>query len=593
MLKMHFIFCILIYQMSVLGRLKVLDNKYVDDVLDLSQLTVNSFIALEKEREMDYRQTVQVWMKTCSQHVTFKSDDVSFRYKECSDPTGKHFKVIPALNEADLHEIASYRRGNEMKMMKPFAPHLIVLEDVAFYGHGDIMSLDGTSHHLGVCRLFGAATGSDTIDIKRKDMIFFDKPVVNLVTLWTENYFYALCAYLPRMLSLLPLLENYPSISVLKNTPPQTSKTETFLSPILDYYRIMPNKWYYDYDGSPKMITFTNFEYGKVHFAKYLISPISSCKFIPRQFVKMIRAAVHDMYQINVTRDLTTIVVSDRPELDALHAKLEQLYGDKTQVVKYNLLTSLSSPSISLRHTVSVFSSCRIFISLNGAGLANIMFMSKGASVIVVKTEELPTWHYAYLSSTVGVNFYWLPKSKKRQDTLSTVEGIMSGTTAVLLLNSSSSLRVTSAPSTVATITSTSKMSSAGAPLTMAHTRAPLTLAPTRAQSAAASTRSPSTVVSTRASSTMASTRAPSTMAPTRAPSTAVPTAEPSIFPPTFVPSTTPPSVAPSTTSPTYSPSTPPPSSTPIYATTKKTSFFAGALSNYLMSYRGSKNNKT
>ena len=228
-----------------------------------------------------------------------------------------------------------------------------------------------------MCRLLGAATGSDTIDIKRKDMIFFDKPVVNLVTLWTENYFYALCAYLPRMLSLLPLLENYPSISVLKNTPLQSSKTETFLSPILDYYRIMPNKWYYDYDGSPKMITFTNFEYGKVHFAKCLIYPSL--------------AAVHDMCQINATRDLTTIVVSDRPELDALHAKLEQLYGDKTQVVKYNLLTSLSSPRISLRHTVSVFSSCRIFISLNGAGLANIMFMSKGASVIVVKTEELPT----------------------------------------------------------------------------------------------------------------------------------------------------------------------------------------------------------
>ena len=68
------------------------------------------------------------------------------------------------------------------------------------------------------------------------------------------------------------------------------------------------------------MITFINFEYGKVHFAKCLISPISSCKFIPRQFVKMIRAAGHDMYRINATRDLTTIVVSDRPELDALHA---------------------------------------------------------------------------------------------------------------------------------------------------------------------------------------------------------------------------------------------------------------------------------
>ena len=52
--------------------------------------------------------------------------------------------------------------------------------------------------------------------------MFFDKPLVNLVTLWTESYLYAMCAYLPRMLSLLPLFENYPSIAVLKNTPLQT-----------------------------------------------------------------------------------------------------------------------------------------------------------------------------------------------------------------------------------------------------------------------------------------------------------------------------------------------------------------------------------
>lgn len=69
------------------------------------------------------------------------------------------------------------------------------------------------------------------------------------------------------------------------------------------------------------------------------------------------------------------------------------------------------------------------------------MFMSKGASVIVVKTEELPMWHLAYLSSTVGVNYYWLPKSKKRLNTLSMVERIMSGASTVSALNSSSSLR--------------------------------------------------------------------------------------------------------------------------------------------------------
>ena len=71
-------------------------------MLDLIQLAANSTIALEKEWEMDYKQTVQGWMKTCSQHMTFKSDDVSFRYKECSDPSRKDFKVIPALDETDL-----------------------------------------------------------------------------------------------------------------------------------------------------------------------------------------------------------------------------------------------------------------------------------------------------------------------------------------------------------------------------------------------------------------------------------------------------------------------------------------------------------
>jgi hypothetical protein len=176
-----------------------------------------------------------------------------------------------------------------------------------------------------------------------------------------------------------------------------------------------------------------------VHFAKYLISPISSCKFIPRQFVKMIRAAVTDLYKVDTSEGLRAIVVSDRRELDPVCLKMKELYGQRFEIVRYNLMSSINSDDAdtALEQTAKLFARCRLFLFPlgPGAGLTNVMFMSRGAAVVEIRPEsERSLWYYSYLSSTVGVQYHTFRSSSLKMgakikfdlhDLLSTVHQVL------------------------------------------------------------------------------------------------------------------------------------------------------------------------
>jgi len=341
-------------------------------------------------------------------------------YKSCIDKEGREFDLIPADDLSDLSPTDSFKHLSGMKKMKPFAPHFIILEDAALYGHGDIMTLNGTAHYLGTCRQYGS-TGFDTINVTRHEVAgFIFEPVLNLVTLWTDNLLHTMISFLPRYLSLLPMLKKYPNIIVAKNM--FLTKAQVYIEPILNFYGIHSNNWIikpltnqYNPTGKTKTINFMNIEYGKVYFMKTLIAPISTCKFIPKKAVAMIRTAVHSIYALNSTTiPQTSIIISDRREMEELYNELSKLYGT-VNVKKYSTKLDTNPLKIhkTFEKTVRMFHKCKLFISAYGAALTNIMFMNPGSSVIEIRPETSLTWYFSQLSSLVKVNYQtsWTEKA--------------------------------------------------------------------------------------------------------------------------------------------------------------------------------------
>jgi len=52
--------------------------------------------------------------------------------------------------------------------------------------------------------------------------------------------------------------------------------------------------------GTNRVMNFVNIEYGRVYFAKYLISPLSNCRFISKHSIMMIRKAVSQIFNLNL-----------------------------------------------------------------------------------------------------------------------------------------------------------------------------------------------------------------------------------------------------------------------------------------------------
>ena len=432
------------------SKLKYLDDVEVFDIMDLNNLSPDRSIIIEKEGDFKYNINMADMLSQCSAFREYKtvvtSEDQGGKmlttqlsiyeiyelkyisilgvltYKTCIDKEGREFKLIPAENLSDLKPTESFQQLTQIKQVKPFAPHFIILEDVALYGHGDIMTLDGTSHYLGTCRQYGPP-GYDSINVKRSEVnsIVFE-PVLNLVTLWTENYLNALLSFLPRYLSLIPILKMYPQMSVAKNM--YLTKAQLFVEPILNYYGIhtpstllIPLTNQYNPTGMKRKLNFMNIEYGKVYFMKTLIAPISTCRLIPKQAVTMIRKAVHSLYALNSTTSQTSIIITDRQEFDDLFQSLSRLYGID-RVKRYSTALGNNAAMIyhSLQKTVRLFNNCKLFIAPHGAALANIMFMNPGSTVIEIRTETLDSWYFSHLSSLVKVNYHYSTVNKTSMD---------------------------------------------------------------------------------------------------------------------------------------------------------------------------------
>jgi hypothetical protein len=169
--------------------LKFIDDADFKTITDLSEISSNESIVIEKEYDFSYHHNMTRLTELCSDHEIMK--DIDIKYQLCFDTHGREFKLIQANDsDCDLNtEQKSFEYDNERRLISPFAPHFIVLDDVALYGHGDLMTLDGTSHYLGTCRQYGPP-GYDSIDVKRKDVKgFITAPLLNLVTLWTTTVY--------------------------------------------------------------------------------------------------------------------------------------------------------------------------------------------------------------------------------------------------------------------------------------------------------------------------------------------------------------------------------------------------------------------
>jgi len=363
----------------------------VKTIVTLGNLNPNVNIYIKKKNEFSFFRRIDHVMDNCTQKIQHGKI-----VRTCRTNVGKKnkFSIMPSNNLNDLYSNDTYLYLNTYKKVRPYAAHLILLHDVAIHKYGDIIDFDGTAYYSGVCRHYGGE-GYEDLNVTRNNIehIFYH-PVANLITLWQENYFHCLNEYLPRFLSLLPLIKRRPNIQIFNNL--HQSPMHKFIEPILNYYGLYPEK-----------LNFVNMEYGKVFFANHLITPISSCKFIPKQFVRMIRKAVTNVYDIDRSTSLDTIVVHDRrgeeeryiPQGNELINYLIIKYHKKYIIKQYN-------GYLTLKETVSLFNSCKLFIAPHGAGHSNIMFMNPMSIVIEIRPQTLlNSWYFSYLASINGIRY--------------------------------------------------------------------------------------------------------------------------------------------------------------------------------------------
>jgi len=113
--------------------------------------------------------------------------------------------------------------------------------------------------------------------------------------------------------------------------------------------------------------------------------------------------------QLILQKQLNTIVISDRNELDEVYKLLHLLYGKEYKIVKYSPTLEAEENNVKkfLEFTVKLFSSCKMFITLSHSEeSANIIFMNPTAIVIEARTMGSSAWHPSYFASAVGVNYY-------------------------------------------------------------------------------------------------------------------------------------------------------------------------------------------
>jgi len=269
-----------------------------------------------------------------------------------------------------------------------------------------VSSLSLSSSYVGTCKQYGDKSIIDNDDgiirVKKKDIaMIFEQPVVNLVTLWTDNYFNLLVSYLPKVLSVIKLLKNNPNITIIKNLHRKFTRNEAFIDPIIKYYGIIPRK-----------LNVIHIEYERIYIAHKMITPIANCKYISYQFIKMIRKAIHNIYKLNNNNNtiiLNNIIIDDRrgskvrylSQSYDIYDELHRLYSKSYSIITY-------SP-YNLKHTVEIFHQCKLFIASHGSSLTNILFMNPGSIVIEIRPQSLlNAWYYSYMAQLVGIRYYSL-----------------------------------------------------------------------------------------------------------------------------------------------------------------------------------------
>ena len=363
----------------------------INTIIRLGKLYADTNIYIKKKYEFSFFRRIDHVMDNCTER---RQNGKIIRTCRTNVGNRNKFSIMPSEDLNDLYSNDTYLYLDAHKKVRPYAAHLILLHDVAIHKYGDIIGLDGTAYYSGVCRHYGEE-GYEDLNVTRGNIehIFYH-PVANLITLWQENYFHALNEYLPRFLSLLPLIRKKPNIQIFNNL--MSTPMHKFIEPILNYYGLFPER-----------LNFVNMEYGKVFFANHLITPISSCKFAPKQFVRMIRKAVANLYSINRSIVLNTIIIHDRrgeeeryiPQGDELFEFVSTHYGNEYVVIKYN-------GYLSLEDTAKIFNACKLFIAPHGAGHSNIMFMNPYSAVIEIRPSTLlNSWYFSYLASINGVKY--------------------------------------------------------------------------------------------------------------------------------------------------------------------------------------------
>ena len=79
-------------------KLKFIDDAVVKTIIDLSKISSNESIIIEKEYDFSYHHNMTKLTELCSDHEIMK--DIDIKYQLCFDSYGREFKLIKA-NDSD------------------------------------------------------------------------------------------------------------------------------------------------------------------------------------------------------------------------------------------------------------------------------------------------------------------------------------------------------------------------------------------------------------------------------------------------------------------------------------------------------------
>lgn len=322
-------------------------------------------------------------------------------FVQCRTEELKSISVIASDNEIDIlpKQLNHSMPPSYFHVPLPFRPNIFTIRDAyVFGGEGSMTGLDGKNYYVGSC----FDNKSRHLDNSTCDrLVIHNGPVFNLQTVWMHNnYFHHMTDFLPKLITLAPLIRAHPHIPILMNRHSFENMYNHFVGPIMQHFGLdITNLTLVDYD-----------QWGKTpHYSPLVITTITRCRTPPISHIQQIRFAAFSIVGINTLADEvvpSSIVIHDRegaryrrlPQGAHIKSILKAKFGTSREVITY-------FGNESFRDTLKIFNNCALYIGVHSAGNTNLIFVNKKATVIEILPASFRAFCYKWISEAIGVKY--------------------------------------------------------------------------------------------------------------------------------------------------------------------------------------------